>query len=126
MRTENILSFVATGFKGIAGRSVQDSITEHEFIYKEDGDFTHFVFSPDHPSTGYSTGILDSNATREDEFFWVTEEQWHKIARANECSIELVMNLKLPTLTFFVYDYFGAEPIFGKPRNKFMIRMEEK
>ena len=122
MRTENIEALEAAGFIGLFNKSLSESLVDHGMGFKKDRDFIHFVYDTDTPSVGYSFGILDT--ILEDEFFWITPEQWHKIARF--CGIEytILTQSSAADMTFYVYDYFGAEPIFGKPHNKFMIRMD--
>ena len=126
MQMQSMIALASQGFRGIQGLSLNTSIREKDFAYKKGGEYTHFVYAADAPNKGFALGIIDSEKTRESEFFWVTQEQWHKIARHNLITLETLWEAKVQDLVYFVYEYMGAEPIFGKPSETFIIEVNDE
>ena len=123
MQVLNMVGLAGQKFKGVDGFSMKTSLEQMGLIWVKQGDYFHFTYETDEEKRIYSMGVIPVDATRESEYNWVTQGQWNKIAEVRGRSVEEIMGGGIVALTWYVYDYFGAEAIFSKPQSMFKLEV---
>jgi len=126
MQAHTLVALAAQGFKGVDGLTLATSLQDKGMVWQKGQEYYTFLYetdanSPTNSRAEYAFGVIEIDATAEEEFFWVTMEQWHKIAEARGRDVAIVLSLSLPEITFLVYDHFGATPIFASPSEPFTM-----